>query len=159
MTMIDYNTRLTPTAQAVTTTAVTTDVFPLSVAGRDFAIGEPMCLVFTVTVAALVAGTETYEFQVQTATAADGTTGGVVIASSGVFTVSSGAIARGSLAAGQKVVVPIGPGAIPATATHLVGKFTTANSAGITCLVDLMPLSAVATFKAHVGKPSYPTGG
>ena len=158
MGLIDYNLRLTPTAQAWTATAVTTDKFPLTQTGRDIGIGEPMCLQFTVTVAALVAGTESMEFQAQTATNANGTTGALVIASSGVYTVAAGAILRGSLAVGAKVVVVFAPGAIGPLATHLCGKIVIASGAEITCLVDMLPLSAVANYKTYTATPSVPSG-
>ncbi len=159
MTLIDFNTRLTPTAQAVTTTAVTTDKYPLTQAGRDIFIGTPMALLYTVTVSALVAGTEEYTFQAVTATASDGTTGQRILASSTLFAVSGGSIAAGSLAAGQKIVVPIPEGRVASTATHFCGRILTANSAGITILCDFVPLSTVASFVTHAGRPSYPTGG
>lgn len=151
--MIDYNTRLTPTAQAVTTTAVTTDKYPLTSAGRDIGVGEQMGLLFTVTVAALVAGTESYILQVVTATASDGTTGQRIL--NGIaFTTAQAA----SLVAGSKWFVPIPPGVIPATATHLCGRFETANSAGITCLVDLVPAAGLEHQIKYAARPTYPTG-
>jgi hypothetical protein len=117
-----------------------------------------MALLYTVTVAAAVAGTEEYTFQVVTSTASDGTTGQRILASSTLFAVSGGAIAAGSLAAGAKVVVPIPEGRVGSTATHLCGRILTANSAGITVLCDLVPLSTVATFATTAGRPTYPTG-
>jgi|GEM_PF-2076238 len=159
MTMLDLNTRLTPTTQAWSATAVTTDIYPLQVTGRDISIGEPMCLVFTVTTAGAVAGSETYDFQVQTATASNGTTGALQIATSGVFTVATGAILRGSLAVGKQVVVVIAPGSISPLATHLCGKVVIGASGTISALVDLMPLSAVATFKSLPSLPAIATGG
>lgn len=157
--MVDFNTRLTPTAQAVTTTAVTTDKLPLVQAGRDIFIGTPMALVYTVTVAAAVAGTEEYTFQAVTATASDGTTGQRILASSTLFAVSGGAIAAGSLAAGAKVVVPIPPERVGSTATHFCGRILTANSAGITVLCDLVPLSSVQSNVFSADAITYPTGG
>lgn len=152
--MIDYNTRLTPTAQAVTTTAVTTDKYPLTSAGRDIGVGEAMGLLFTITAPALVVGTETYALQAVSATNADGTTGQRILASL-PFTTAQAA----SLTAGSKWFVPIPPGMTPATATHLAGRFETANSAGLSALVDLVPLSSVEHQKFYVGRPTFPTGG
>jgi hypothetical protein len=134
------------TAQAFTSSgAVTTDSLPLKLTGRDIGSGEPLAAVFTVTTSALVAGTETYLFRVQTATAADGTTGAQIIASSPTYTVGSGAIAnrQDALAAGSKVVVPIPPESVPATATHLAGFVALGSSGGISCTVDIVPLAFV----------------
>lgn len=142
--ILDALNRLTPTAQAFAATAVTTDKLALEVTGRDIFAGEPKALVYTVTVAAAVAGTETYEFQAVTATASDGTTGQVIIASSDTFTVAAGVIARGSLAVGRRVVVPLPPEAIPATATHFCGRVVIGSSGTITVLCDLLPLHHVA---------------
>lgn len=150
----DYNNRLTPTAQQFNSTAVTTNSQPLPATGGDIGVGEPMALVFTVTVAAAKAGTEAYTFQVQSATNADGSTGGVVIAQSAVFTASSGSFAAGTLGVGDKVVVPIAPGSIPATATHLAGKVVIASSADVTCLVDLVPMQEIGVNKYYTAQPS-----
>jgi len=57
-------------AQALTVTAVSTNVIDLGV-DRNIGIGEPMCVVFNVDVAAdSTTGNETYEFQVQTGSTA-----------------------------------------------------------------------------------------
>jgi hypothetical protein len=143
--ILDRLTRLA-SAQAFTSSgAVTTDSLPLKLAGRDIGSGEPLAAVFTVTTSALVAGTETYLFRVQTATNADGTTGAQIIASSPTYTVAGGAIAnrQDALAAGSKVVVPIPPESIPTTATHLAGFVVLGSSGGISCTVDIVPLSFV----------------
>jgi hypothetical protein len=145
MAILDRNNRLT-SAQAFTSSgAVTTDSLPLKVAGRDMFKGEPMAMVFTVTTSALVVGTETYLFRAQTATNADGTTGAQIIASSPTYTVGSGAIANrpDRLAAGTQVVLPLPPNAIPATATHLAGFVALGSSGGISCTVEIVPLSHV----------------
>jgi hypothetical protein len=143
--ILDRLTRLA-TAQAFTSSgAVSTDTLPLKLAGRDIGSGEPLVAVFTVTTSALVAGSETYLFRVQTATAADGTTGAQIIASSPTYTVSGGAIAnrQDALAAGSKVPVLIPPESIPATATHLAGFVALGASGGISCTIDIVPLSHV----------------
>lgn len=156
MSLLDFNCRLTPTAQAFAATAVATDSYPLTQAGRDIGIGEPMAIVFTPTVSAAVAGSETYEFQVVTATASNGTSGQVVIASSGTYTVSGGSIAVGSLAVGNAVVVPVPPDRILSTATHITGKVVIGASGAITCLVELVPLRlAYKKVKAYTGKPDF----
>lgn len=143
--ILDNLTRLV-SAQAFTSSgAVTTNSLPLKLAGRDIGSGEPLAMVFTVTTSALVAGTETYLFRAQTATNADGTTGAQIIASTPTYTVASGAIANriDALAAGSKVVLPIPPESIPATATHLAGFVVLGSFSGISCTVDIVPLSHV----------------
>jgi len=150
----DYNNRLTPTAQNFAATAVTTNSQPLPATGGDIGVGEPMALVFTVTVAALKVGTEAYTFQAVTATAADGTTGQVIIAQSAVFTASSGSFAAGTLAVGDIVVVPIPPRSIPATATHLAGRVVIASSGDVTVLCDLVPMQEIGVNKYYTAQPS-----
>lgn len=156
--LIDYNTRLTPTAQSFSGSgAVSTNALPLVQAGRDFAVGTPMAMVFTVTTSAALAGTETYLFRVQTATASDGTTGAVILASTPTYTVAGGAIAgrADALAAGSKVVLPIPPGAIQPTATHLAGFVVTGSSGTISCLIDVVPLETVENIVFYDGKPDF----
>ena len=142
--ILDNNCRLA-SAQAFTSSgAVSTSSLALKVAGRDIAAGEPLCMVFTVTAAALIAASETYVFHVQTATNADGTTGAVVIAATPTYTVSGAAIARRNdvLGVGTQVILPIPPEAIAkSTATHLAGYVTLGASGGISCTIDVMPLS------------------
>ena len=158
MSLIDKLTRLA-TAQAFTSSgAVSTDSYPLGVAGRDIAIGETLAMVFTVTTAALVAASETYLFRVQSATNADGTTGGVILISTGTYTVSGSTTpsAYGAFPAGTQVIVPIAPGSIPATATHLAGFVVLGASGGISCTIDLMPLRlAMQNYKAYVARPTF----
>lgn len=155
MGMIDYNNRLTPTAQQFNATAVTTNSQPLGATGLDLGTGEPMALKFTVTVAGAKAGTEAYTFQVVTATASDGTTGQVIIGQSGVWTASSQTFAqRSQLAVGDQIIVPIPQGAIPATATHLAGRVVIASSGDITCLCDIVPLAETAYNKYYTAQPS-----
>lgn len=128
--------------------AVTTNSLPLKVAGRDLAAGEPMAMVFTVTTAAAVAGTETYVFRAQTATNADGTTGSVVVATTGTLTVGSGTIpGYGTLAAGDTVILPLIPENFPATATHLAGYIALGSSGAVSCTIDVVPLSHVEQSK------------
>lgn len=144
MAIIDKLNRLT-SAQAFAASAVTTDSLPLGATGLNAFNTTPMCMVFTITTSALLAGTEAMTFRVHSATAADGTTGAVVIAQSPLYTVASGAIANrpDALAAGSQVVVHIPPNSIPATATHIAGYVLIASSAEVSCTVDIMPLSHV----------------
>lgn len=144
MAILDKLTRLT-SAQAFAASAVTTDSLPLPATGVDIFATTPMVMVFTVTTAAALAGTEAMTFRVHTATNADGTTGAVVIAQSPLYTVAAGAIANrpDSLVAGSQVVVHIPPNSIPATATHVAGYVLIASSGSVSCTVDIMPLSHV----------------
>ena len=87
-------------AQALTATAVSTNVIPLS-SDRDIGIGEPMAaVVFITTAADYTAGNETYQFTLQTATDAAFT--------SAVTVVASGVINGDDLPLGKKIVLPIG---------------------------------------------------
>ena len=87
-------------AQALTATAVSTNVIDLS-SDRDIGIGEPMAAVVTVGVAADYTTTdETYQFTLQTSTDEDFT--------SPITVVASAAINGDELAAGAKVVLPMG---------------------------------------------------
>lgn len=87
-------------AQALTATAVSTNVVDLSV-DRDMGIGEPMALVVSVGVDADFTTTdETYQFTLQTATDEAFT--------SPVTVVQSAAINGDELTAGKLVVLPMG---------------------------------------------------
>lgn len=144
MAMLDKLNRLA-SAQTFAASAVSTDTLPLPAAGVDLFATTPMVMVFTVTTAALLVGTEAYTFRVHSATNADGTTGAVVIAQSPLYTVGSGVIANrpDALAAGSQVVVHIPPGSIPATATHIAGHVIIASSGNVSCTIDILPLSMV----------------
>lgn len=150
MGLVDYNERLTPTAQAFTSTGgVATNAKPLGATGEDIARGEPMCIRFVLTAVSSASGT--IQCQVVTATASDGTTGQVVLA-------STAAITDTSLAIGDEIIVPIPPALIPTlapTATHITGKVVLASSGTCTALIDLLPLRLAAqSYKAYVGKPT-----
>lgn len=146
MSLVDKYARLAAD-QAITTSIVCTDTFPLEVAGRDIGAGPtPLGIRFTVKVAALVAGTETYEFQIVSATASNGTTGSDVIATTGTLTTAQAAVL---LTAGKIISLAIPPGRIQATATHITGKLVTANSAGITIDADLCDVNAQQNYKAY----------
>ena len=144
MALLDKRNRFA-TAQAFAASAVSTDSLPLPAAGVDIFATTPMAMVFTVTTAAAVAASEQYTFRVNTATNADGTTGAVTIAQTPLYTVSSGTFAnrRDVLAAGDQVVVPIPPGVVPATATHVAGYVLIGASGSVSCTIDLVPLSHV----------------
>jgi hypothetical protein len=118
---------LVSSAQAVTTTAVSTDSIPLEVAGLELAAGEPLGFAFHITTAAAVAGTETYEFEVIADTNANLTTAVTVLAERAYTT----AQATASLTLGKRFFIGLPVGMIPATATHIGVRYTTANSASV----------------------------
>lgn len=130
---------LNPTA--LTTTAVSTNAidchlpYTTSATQPDPSVGVIMGLVVHVVVVGLHAGTETYEFQVITATASDLTTGQLVIATGGTIATADVAV---KLAAGAKVIVPIPPGSI--TQQFLGAKFVGANSSGVSVTGEIVPL-------------------
>lgn len=116
--------------QQFNATAVCTNTLALPATGLDIARGgRQLCLRWVVKVAAAVNGTQTYELQIVTATAADGTTGQVVISSTGTI---STARATTLLADERVIEMPIPTGMIPANATHLTGKVVGANSPDVT---------------------------
>jgi len=133
-------------AQAVTTTLIATDSIPLGVAGLDLGAGEAVGFQFNIDVAAVVSGTtETYAFQIVTATASNGTSGQVIIAERAFTTAQAAA-----LTAGSSFVLPIPTGLISATATHITARYETANSAGVTVTAFLTPLSAANERNANI---------
>lgn len=124
-------------AQAVTTSAVSTDSIALGATGLDLGAGEALGFAFHIDVAALVAGTETYSFQIVTATASNLTSGQTIIAEREYTTAQAAA-----LVAGFRFLLPVPVGLIPATATHIGVRYETANSAGVTVTSYLTPLVA-----------------
>lgn len=146
MALTDFNERLTPTAQAFTSTGgVSTDAKPI-VTGSDIARGVPLCIRFVLTAVSAVAGT--IQFQAVSATASDGTTGQVVLG-------TTPAITDTTLAIGSEIIVPIPPGRIAATATHLAGKVVLASSGTCTALIDIVPQTmAMQVYKSYAAYPS-----
>lgn len=122
------------TAQAVTTTAVSTDSIDLGnpTPKNEIGSGEPMAALFTLTAAADAADTnETYIGEVITSTAGN--------LGSSVVVVGSVTIPRGS-AIGSRFVVVIPPGSV--TQRYLGARVTTGGttpSVGVT--IDFAPLS------------------
>jgi len=135
--ILDFQNQMSD-AQALTSTAVSTDVLDLD---RDDNIGkgEPMAVVVTVGVAADFTTTdETYQFTVQTATDAAFT--------SPITVVETGAINGDLLPAGHRVALPIG---------HTNEQFLRVNYtlAGTTPTITvdsyLVPLSDIDSWEAH----------
>lgn len=112
-------------AAALTTSADSTNSYDLAAAGNDISQGEPLALVISVDVAALVVGTETYEFQV--IQSANSNLSSSDILCSVPFTT---ALAAARLTAGKIIVIPVPPGSI--TKRYIGARLVSANSAGIT---------------------------
>lgn len=129
---------LVSNAQALSGAAstVATDSVALGVAGLDLGAGEPMGLAIHVNVAADTGNNdETYEFQIVTATAADGTTGQDIIVAE--------AVSRATLVAGYRFLLPIPVGRIAASATHITGRYVLGGtSPSITVTSYFTPMQA-----------------
>jgi len=103
---------LVSNAQALTASAVATDSIPLEVTGLELAAGESLGFAVHVNVAAdFTSANETYQFNIVSATNADGTTGQVVL--------SEAIVPASALTAGARFFLPLPVSRIPATATHL----------------------------------------
>ena len=124
-------------AQAVTVTAVSTNVIDLS-QDRNIGIGEPMAVLITVDVAAdVVTGDETYQFDLQT-DATDAFGSPLVIASR-AFT---NAQAVTDLLAGSRVVISL-PKDFSAEEALRMNYVTAGTTPGITVTVALLPQSFI----------------
>lgn len=126
-------------AQAVSATAVSTDAIPLSVAGLDMGKGEPMGFAFHIDVAADVASTnETYEFQIVGATAADLTTGQVILASRAFTTAQAASLTAGARFALSFPVASLNAASI----THIGARYVLAGTTpSVTVTSYLTPLT------------------
>jgi len=131
-------------AQALTATAISTNVIDLSVTGRGFGAGEPLCIAIHVNVAAdFGAADETYSFGIET-------DDDVAFGSATVL--ATRAILASALTAGSKHVLPFSP-------TWTFERYLALRSTlgGTTPLLTMsawvMPLAAVESWK------SYPTAG
>ena len=139
-------------SQAVTTTAVGTNVVDLSVA-RGIGNGTPMAAVFTVAVAAdQTSGDEDYTFEVEYATDAAQTTGrqlmGQRIFESG--TPTAPAQDADLLVAGFTFAIPIPPTMEGEAARYMGIRYTTAGtSPTITCNAWLAPLADVSQYVSY----------
>lgn len=140
----NYN-RLASALAFTSTGGVATDAYPLGQTGADIAAGEPLAIQFTLTAVSAASGT--LQFQAVSATAADGTTGQVVLA-------ETPAITDTTLAAGSVITVPIPPGRIPATATHITGRIVLASSGTCTATIDLVPQYIVPATRAYDAFPA-----
>lgn len=125
-------------AQAVSADAYATNVIDLSVAGRNIAAGEQMAFVVFVDVAADAAdGDETYEFQIHESAAEN---------MGSPTTLSTTAVARATLIAGYKVILPVPPTSLRYLSVYYNVGGTTPT---ITVTTALMPLSMVDQYKSY----------
>jgi len=121
-------------SQAVTADAATTNSYDTGAAGRDVGIGEPLCVVFNVEVAAdFTTGDETYEFQVIESAASNLSSPTVLAAAT---------IAASLLTVGRRVVIPIPPGS---KALRYIGGYYNVGGTTptITCSAHVQPLNAL----------------
>lgn len=123
-------------AQALTATAVSTNVVPVS---GNIGKGEPMAVVVTVGVAAdFTTGDETYQFTLQT----DSTDA----FSSATTVIASAAINGDELGVGKKVVLPIGF----SNEEFLRVNYTLAGTTPtITVDASLMPMSMIDSYESY----------
>lgn len=143
--MIDLQHRFS-SAQAVTASAVGTNVIDLS-ADRSIGTGEPMCVVFVVTVAAdQTTGDEDYTFDVEYASNAAQSTG-VKLIGRRVFesgTPTAPAEDADLLVAGFQFVIPIPPAALSESEQFLGIRYVTAGtSPTITVTSFLQPQNMI----------------
>jgi hypothetical protein len=133
-------------AQAVTTSAVGTNVIDLSV-DRSIGNGEPMAVVFVVDVAAdQTTGDEDYTFQVEYASNAAQSTGRQLVGERNFESGTPVAPAQDAdlLVAGFKVVIPIPPTDLSESERFLGIRYVTAGTTPtITCTAMLMPMSMI----------------
>jgi hypothetical protein len=145
--MLDLQHRFS-SSQAVTSSAVGTNVIDLS-ADRNIGAGEPMGVLFTVIVAAdQTTGDEDYTFDVEYATDAGQTTGRQLIGRR-VFesgTPTAPAQDADLLVAGFSFVIPVPPTKLSESERYLGIRYVTAGSTPtITMTADLLPLSMIQT--------------
>lgn len=131
-------------SQAVTTSAVGTNVIDLSVA-RSIGSGEPLCVMFVVEVAAdQGAGNEDYTFDVEFATNAAQSTG-VQLIGRRVFesgTPDAPAQDADLLVVGFKFYIPLPPVTADEVGQFIGIRYVTAGTTPIiTCSAHLIPLS------------------
>lgn len=93
-------------AQALTVTAVSTNAYDTGAAGNALDVGAPMCVVFTVDVAAKTSNSdETYQINLIQSANADLSSADVLLTTNTTF------MARGFFTASKKFFLPIPPGA------------------------------------------------
>lgn len=127
-------------AQAITVDAVSTNTYDSGAAGNDISVGEPLCMAFTVDVAADGTTTdETYEFQVIQSAAAALTSPDVLCLR---------AIGYATLVAGFKFYLPIPPGS--KTKRYLGVNYNVGGTTPtITVTAAILPLSMIQNEKTY----------
>lgn len=92
-------------AQALTATAYSTNTYDSGAAGNKISVGEPLCVVITVDVAAdATTGDETYQFALVQSANANLSSHDVLVATDTSF------ITRATLVAGYTLILPFPPG-------------------------------------------------
>ena len=133
-------------AQALTATAVGTNAVDLSV-DRSISSGEPMCVMFTVGVAAdQTTGDEDYTFEVEYSSSADQSAGYVTMGRRLFESGTPAAPAQNAdlLVVGYSFYIPIPPAGTDDSARYLGVRYTLAGTTpAITVDAIVMPMSMV----------------
>jgi len=129
-------------ATALSTDAVSDNTYDLGAAGNDISVGDPLCAILTVDVAAKHTGTETYQFDVIQSAAAD--LGSADVLLSVPFTTVR---AETFLAAGKTIVIPLPVGLI--TKRYLGLNFDGANTPTVTVTAFIAPMSSIQMDKYY----------
>lgn len=141
-------------SQAVTATAVGTNVIDLSV-DRSIGNGEPMAVVFAVVVDAdQTTGDEDYTFQVEYASNAAQSTGRQLIGERIYESGTPGAPAQDAdlLVIGYRVIIPIPPTTLAESEQFLGIRYVTAGTTPtITCDAFLVPMSMIDATNDYAG--------
>jgi hypothetical protein len=144
-------------SQALTATALSTNVIDTGSVDRNVGQGEPMAVVVNVEVAAdQTTGDEDYTFDVETASDAGITTARKLLGRRIFESGTPGAPAEDAdlLVAGFRFVIPIPPGGLSESERYLAVRYTLAGTTPtITVSAYLMPLSMI-----EPSKVSYPDG-
>ena len=140
-------------SQALTATALSTNVVDLGAADRNIGKGEPLGVLISVEVAAdQTTGDEDYTFDVETASNAAITTARKLLARR-VFesgTPTAPAENADLLVAGFRFVLPIPPGGLDEAERYLAVRYTLAGTTPtITVSAHLLPMSMIEVEKAH----------
>jgi hypothetical protein len=142
MGFIDAETRLS-SSQAITADAASTNAYDTGAAGNDVSVGEPLCVAFTINVAAdHTTGDETYEFQVIQSAASDLGTPDILAKTDTSF------LTAAKLVAGYRFYLPIPPGMKTKEwlgAYYNVGGTTPT----VTVTADIKPLSMLQNDKTY----------
>jgi hypothetical protein len=139
-------------AQALTATAVGTNVIDLSLA-RSIGNGEPMAVLFSVDVAAdQTTGDEDYTFDVEIATAADQSAGAQLMGRRVFESGTPGAPAQDAdlLVAGYSFSIPLPATTLDEAARYLGVRYTLAGTTpSVTVTAQLVPQSFVDGYNTY----------